>query len=387
MNHKVLLGITGSIAAYKSLELIRRLTKAGVEVAVVMTRNATQLLAPLSCQVLTGKKVIVESFDPLQTDMHHISLSRWADVMVVAPASANIIGKAASGIADDLLSTLLLSCPAPKLLVPAMDEDMWQNPVVRENVGKLTRLGVQFVMPASGELASGRIGQGRFPPLPLVYHKITSLLENRRLVANKTFLITAGRTYEKLDPMRVITNLSSGRMGTMLAYATVSRGGKLKAVFGETTAELPEIPDLVRAFDSATMEREVLKALPESDILIMAAAVGDYRPAVAQDNKIKGDSLEITLVKTPDILKKAAETKKPHQIFVGFSLESEDAMQRGWDKLAAKKLDVVVVNDPSSVNRDSTDAQLLFRNGAVKNLGRLSKWELANRLLDECISL
>ncbi len=387
MNHKVLLGITGSIAAYKSLDLIRHLTKAGVEVAVVMTRNATQLLAPLSCQVLTGKKVIVESFDLQETGMHHISLSRWADVMVVAPASANLIGKAASGIADDLLSTLLLSCPAPKLLVPAMDEDMWLNPVVRENVSNLVRLGVQFVMPASGELASGRVGQGRFPPLSLIYHRIISLLEKRASVAAKAFLITAGRTYEKLDPMRIITNRSSGRMGRMLAYAIASRGGKLKAVFGETTTELPEVPNLVRAFDAAAMEHEVLAALPDADVLIMAAAVGDYRPAVVHDNKIKGESLQITLSKTPDILKRAAAVKKPHQIFVGFSLETEDAAARGRGKLAAKNLDVIVVNDPSSVDSDDAEAQFLFRNGSVQNLGRLSKWELANRLLDECIKL
>ncbi len=385
MPHKILLGITGSIAGYKVLQLIRWLKKADNEVRVVMTQHATKVVAPLSCQVLSKNKVLVEMFDPEETGIHHISLSEWADIMVVAPATANIIGKAACGIGDDLLSTLLLSFKKPILFVPAMDENMWQNSIVQENVDRLIKKGYHFLLPSLGELASGRIGQGRFPSLNQIYYKILSLLEGRKSIGSKRVLLTAGRTYENLDPFRIITNLSSGRMGTMIAYATVSREGKIKAIFGEVTTPLPEDLEIIRAFNSGTMEKEVIKALPECDILIMAAAVADFRPKQQAENKIKDNEINVGLQKTTDILKAAAEKKGASQIFIGFSLETEDPIKRGFEKLQEKKLDILVVNDRATIGSDLSQATLLFKNQQVKELGRISKWELANRILDECI--
>ncbi len=387
MKSRILFGITGSIAAYKSLELIRLLTKDGNDVKVVMTENATRLLAPLACQVLTRNRVLVDAFDPYETGIHHISLADWADILIVAPATANIIGKTAAGIGDDLLSTLIISFKKKIVFVPAMDEGMWNNQVVRENVKQLSDKGYIFISPVVGELASGKIGQGHFPSIMLIYHTIQALLEDRLPLKNKRFLLTAGRTYEMLDPFRVVTNLSSGRMGTALSYAILSRGGQLKAIFGEVTSPLPEGVEIIRAYDSAGMESSVLEHLPGCDVLIMAAAVADYRSDRTSEDKIKGDEVLVKLVKTKDILKSASQLKRSDQVFIGFSLETENMIERGWEKLTAKGLDILVVNDRDSIGDDKSNATLLFKNKTIKELGRISKWDLANRILDECCTI
>lgn len=381
----MIFGITGSIAAYKTLEVIRTVQKQGFEVRVVMTKNGTKLLAPLACQVLTRHKVLIESFDPDETGMHHISLRDWADLLVVAPATANIIGKAAAGIADDLLSTLLLSFEKPILVVPAMDEEMWQNPIVQENVDKLRSKKFQFVLPVAGELASGRIGKGRFPSINRIYYKILSLTEKRASLNNKKVLLTAGRTIEHLDPFRIITNCSSGRMGTMLAYAAISREASLKPIFGEVTYPLPEDVEVIRVSSTQGMEEAVMKEFDQCEIIIMAAAVADYQPKNPSANKIKDQVQQLEIVKTRDILKLAASKKRSNQIFVGFSLETDDPINRGWAKLVDKNLDLIVVNDPASIGRDLSQATLLFKNKQIKELGEITKWELANRILDECL--
>lgn len=380
---KIVIGICGSIAAYKSLELIRILKKEGADVRVILTKSALHFVTPLSCQTLSSNEVFIDQFT-LTKGIKHISLSQWADLLVVGPATANIIGKAACGIGDDLLSTTIMSFQKPVLFVPAMDTGMWQNKIVQENVMKLKKTGYHFLEPTHGFLASGNIGKGRFPHIVLIFKKIIAVLERQKSLAGSKFLISGGRTEEDLDTVRVITNRSSGRMAAELLYAVVCRDGQARGIFGETTYNLPEGFDVIRARTSKAMYDNLKKNMSWCDCLIMAAAVGDYGPVSKKSEKIHEVRLNISMKKNKDLLKELS-TYRGRKLSVGFSLEDVAQLKRGKMKLVQKGLDFVVLNSINAIGREKINAKIMKKDGKIINVGRVSKWRLANKILDECV--
>ncbi len=380
---KVVIGICGSIAAYKSLDLIRVLKKEGADVRVILTKSALNFVTPLSCQTLSANDVFIDQF-VLTKGIKHISLSQWADLLVIAPATANIIGKAASGIGDDLLSTTIMSFQKPVLFVPAMDTGMWQNIIVQENVMKLSGAGYQFLEPAHGFLASGKIGKGRFSHIAVIAKKIMTVFEKQKSLTGRRFLISGGRTEEDLDAVRVLTNRSSGRMATELLYAVVCRGGLAKGIFGKTASDLPEGLDIIRTRTSKTMFDSLKKNMRWCDCLIMAAAVGDYKPISKSAKKIHSSRLNLSLKKNKDLLKELSKGSD-EKLIVGFSLEDTDQLKRSKTKLIQKGLDMVVLNSTRAIGRDEIDAKIMRKNGRIIKIGRVSKWRLANKILDECV--
>jgi len=380
---KVVVGICGSIAAYKILSLIRTLKNEGAEVRVILTKSALNFVTPLSCQTVSENKVYGEQFI-LTKGIKHISLSQWADILVVAPATANIVGKAASGIGDDLLSTTLLSFDKPILFAPAMDTEMWQNTIVQNNVRKLREVGCHFIEPTSGLLASGKIGKGRFPDVSLVHKKIMAVVQKYTSLEGMKFLITGGRTEEDIDPVRVVTNRSSGRMGRELMYAVLCRDGQAKGIFGKTGVCLPMGIDVENVRTSTQMLKSLKEQVAWCDCLIMAAAVGDYRPRSRRSMKIHNTTLDLKLEKTTDILKEVGEDKGD-RLFVGFSLEKRNQVQRAKKKMISKGLDLMVLNAPDAIDSEKIEAKILKKSGKIIRVGKATKWELTNRILDECI--
>jgi len=379
----IALGICGSIAAYKSLELIRFLKKAGADVRVILTKSAVNFVTSLSCQTLSTNDVYIDQF-VLSKGIKHLALSEWADMLVIAPATANIIGKAVSGIGDDLLSTAILSFQKPVLFVPAMDSGMWQNKVVESNVKRLIHLGHHFVEPTTGILASGKIGKGRFPSVAIIYKKILTILGEYRSLAGKRFLITGGRTEEDLDSVRVITNRSSGRMAMELCDAVVCRDGEVKGIFGEVSIPIPGEMDISRVRTSDEMLRELKKHLSWCDCLIMAAAVGDYKPCSKSLAKIHSQKIKLDFEKSRDLLK-AIAADKGKMVVVGFSLEIKDQLKRARQKLVSKGLNFIVANAVSALASDKTEAMILKKAGKTIDVGSVSKWQLAHKILDECM--
>ncbi len=378
----ILLGITGSIAAYKALELIRLLRKQDSDVRVILTQSGLNFVTPLSCQTLSGNEVYLDQF-VLTKGIKHLTLGEWSDILVVAPATANTIGKAASGIGDDLLSTTLISYQKPVLMVPAMDQGMWDNRIVQRNVRMLSENGVYFLQPSIGMLASGRIGRGRFPSVSMIAKKIKTIIEKQTGLHGMKFLVTGGRTEEDLDPVRVLTNRSTGLMGRELLQAIYCRGGEARGIFGEVALPLPEEVDITRVRTS----HEMLSALKDNfswcDCLIMAAAVGDYRPKRRNTQKAHSAEHRAHLVKTEDLLKAIAK-KKAGKMLVGFSLEDKDGLSRAREKMKAKKLDLIVVNTSDAVGRDRIKAGILRGEDKRMVLEEKTKWQLANLILDEC---
>ncbi len=380
---KVIIGISGSIAAYKSLELVRILKKEGADVKVILTKSALEFVAPLSCQTLSENEVFIDQF-VLTKGIKHISLSQWADILVIAPATANIIGKAASGIGDDLLSTTILSFNKPILFVPAMDTEMWQNKIVQNNVKKLREAEYHFLEPASGLLASGKIGKGRFPHVKIISKKIMAVADGYESLEGKKFLISGGRTEEDIDSVRVLTNRSSGRMALELLYAVMCRNGRAKGIFGKTAMCLPQGIGVVSARTSAEMLKSLKENIAWCDCLIMAAAVGDYKPSAKILRKIHTEKLSLKLKKTKDLLKEMSKNKGK-RLFVGFSLEDKNQLERGRKKMISKGLDLMVLNSPSAIASEKIDAKIIKKGGKIIKVGRVSKWQLANRILNECI--
>lgn len=378
----VLLGLCGSIAAYKSLELIRLFKKDGADIKIVLTKSALHFVTPLSCQTLSTHETYVDQF-VLTAGIKHIGLADWADILVIAPATANIIGKAAAGIGDDLLSTTILSFRKPVLFVPAMDTGMWDNAIVRDSVTKLKAHGCHFLEPTSGLLASGKIGKGRFPHPVLIQKKTLSVVSGYQSLDAARFLVSGGRTEEDIDSMRVITNRSTGRMALEFLYAVQSREGTVKAVIGETNVALPAECDVTRVRTAAEMHDALKQRFTWCDCLIMAAAVGDYRPAVRSRQKIHAKKLTLALEKNDDLVKMLARKKKK-RIIVGFSLEDRKDLARGRGKMKAKDLDLCVVNSSQAVGSMTSDALIVKRSGKVLRLGKVTKWELAHAVLDEC---
>lgn len=379
---KLLVGVTGSIAAYKSLDLVRQLKRQNAEVKFILTTAAQHFVTPLSCQILSGNDVYTEQFT-LTRRVEHVHFNDWADMMVIAPATADIIGKIAAGIADDLLTTTVCSFSKPLLIVPAMDSNMWGNRIVQENVLKLKRHGYHFLEPSSGALASGKIGKGRFPDNYLIIRKIMSIKHGYRAMPGRRILISGGHTEENIDPVRVITNRSSGMMGTELMTAAYCREAEVYGIFGEAKIIPMEMP-VERVRSSAEMFNSIKSKYGWCECLIMAAAVGDYQPSSKSAKKIHRSALALKMKKTVDILSSLRKDKS--KFIVGFSLEDDDSMIRAKNKIKDKHLDMIVMNGAQAIGSEKISARIMFRNRKMMNCGQVTKWELANIILDQVIT-
>jgi len=388
----VVLGVTGGIACYKAVELVRLLVKNGFKVRVIMTRGAMEFVTPLTFQTLSGNPVATETFSLTQeSEIGHINLADSADLFVIAPATANVIGKLASGIADDLLTTVLMATQAPVLLAPAMNIHMYENVIVQENLRKLRRVGYHIMDPAEGYLACGYEGKGRLPDPEKISDEIERLLRKKDL-AGENFLITAGPSREPLDPVRYISNRSSGKMGYALARAALRRGATVALVSGPTALEPPSGARLIEVNTAAEMREAVLKEYPHSSAVIMAAAVADYHAVAPSGQKIKrgvGD-LELRLIPNPDILKELGQNKDGKWL-VGFAAETENLAANAQKKLHEKNLDIVIANnvaeEGSGFDGDTNVGTIIDRTGAVRSLPLMSKDDLADCIYDHYLAL
>jgi phosphopantothenoylcysteine decarboxylase / phosphopantothenate---cysteine ligase len=388
----VVLGVSGGIACYKAVELTRLLVKEGFRVQVVMTRGAMEFITPLTFQTLSGRAVASETFNLTQeSEIGHINVADSADLFVIAPATANIIGKIAGGIADDLLTTVLMATRAPVLVAPAMNVHMYANPILQENLRKLRRVGYHLMEPADGYLACGYEGKGRLPDPEKILDEVRSLLRKKDLIGEK-ILITAGPSREPLDPVRYISNRSSGKMGYALTRAALRRGAEVALVSGPTGIEPPVGARLIPVITAAEMRAAVLKEFAMCTTVIMAAAVADYRPVGAADKKIKREAgpIELRLEPNPDILKELG-AMKDGKFLVGFAAETEDLTANAKKKLSAKNLDMIVANDVtregSGFDGDTNIATILDRSGASRFLPVMTKDELADEIFDHMLAL
>ena len=388
----VIIGVTGGIACYKAVELVRLLVKDSLAVQVIMTRAAMEFVTPLTFQTLSGKPVATESFNLTQeSEIGHINLADSADLFVIAPATANVIGKIAAGIADDLLTTVLMATQAPVLIAPAMNIHMYENPILQENIRKLRRIGYHFMEPAEGYLACGYEGKGRLPEPEKILEEIRSLLRKKDLLGER-FLITAGPSREPLDPVRYISNRSSGKMGYALARAAVRRGAGVVLVSGPSAIEPSSAVRLIPVNTAAEMRRAVLEQFPECTAVIMAAAVADYRPVDASSKKLKRGKapLDIRLEPNPDILRELGR-RKNGKLLVGFAAETEELIANATRKLHEKNLDLIVANDVTQAgggfDGDTNIATIVDRSGASDSLSLMTKDELADRIYDHLLAL
>lgn len=391
-NKKIVLGITGGIAAYKAAELTRALIKAGAQVRVIMTRSAAEFITPLTMQTLSKGPVYTEMFAPTdQYDMAHIALADWADAFVIAPATGNVIGKAASGIADDLLTTTLMAQNKPALICPAMNDRMLANPVVRDNIRKLKKFGYTVMESAVGELACKISGSGRLPEIPDILDALETLLTPKDF-AGESVLITAGPTEEPLDPVRYITNASSGKMGYALAEAAHQRGAKVTLISGPTKIKPPSVEKLILVRTALEMYQAVMDAYAKATVIIKAAAVADYRPKSEALEKIKKDQglTGIELTRNPDIIA-AVGAKKKKGILVGFAMETEDLLANARRKLIRKNMDMIVANNlreaGAGFKTDTNIITMIDRNGKTIALDKMTKKDAAHRILDHIKTL
>ena len=389
-NKTIVLGITGSIAAYKAADIASKLTRAGASVEVVMTDSATRFVAPLTLRSITGRPVVTDMFElASEFSIEHIALAEVADVVVIAPATANIIAKLSAGIADDMLACTVLATKAPIILAPAMNVNMFENPITQENLSKLKARGFTIVDPACGRLASGKIGLGRLAEVDEIIATINQVLGRSGDIAGKRIVVTAGGTQEPIDPVRHIGNRSSGKMGYAVAEAARDRGAVVLLITAPTSLPQPAGIEVVRVRTAAGMKEAVAEAVAQADVLIMAAAVADYQPQSVAEAKIKKDSPSLTLelIRTPDIL---AEVKG-NFIRVGFAAESEDIVANAKQKLEKKQLDIIVANDitdaDSGFGADTNKVTLISRDGKVETLPLLSKREVADKILDRVVGL
>jgi phosphopantothenoylcysteine decarboxylase / phosphopantothenate---cysteine ligase len=379
-NKKILLGVTGGIAAYKAVDLASKLSKLGAEVRTIMTASACEFVSPVTLKSITHQSVATQMFDP-KADIEHISLADWADIVVIAPATANIIGKIAHGNADDLLSTTIMAATAPVCIVPAMNIHMYENPIVQENIVKLKKYGYFFMEPEFGKLACGYEGKGRFPKTIEIVYFLKTHLEYQLDLHGKKILITAGASQEKIDPMRFIANHSSGKMGIALARAAHFRGAQVTLVHSSVSEEIPEYFEAKVVLSAKEMYDAVIEEFPKCDVVFKAAAVADYTPVQKAKQKIKKkDSLNLELMRTIDILAELGELKKSGQILIGFAAESENVIQNAKDKLKKKNLDYIAANDLSVAGNDNTSLTLISKNNETKLDG--SKFEVAHQMLD-----
>lgn len=387
----IILGVTGGIAAYKALELVRLLKKEGAEVYPVMTRAATKFITPLSMTTLAAREARVDLFAGggagERGDVDHISLADKADLIVVAPATANIIGKVAGGIADDLLSTVIMATPAPVLLAPAMNTRMYENPIVTGNIGKLRALGYLFVEPGVGELACGWEGKGRLAEPADILEAVKEGLSEKDLKGEKV-LVTAAATREPVDPVRFLSNASSGIMGYAVARAAKRRGAEVVLISGPSAEHVPSGITFVRVETAKEMRDAVLCHFPQSTVVVMAAAVSDFSPVKRFSEKVKKDKATLTLEleSSPDILKELGETRIS-QVLVGFALETENLIENATKKLKNKKLDMVVANTPAALSKETNKVTFVKKDGKTEALEVMSKDEVAERILGSVLEL
>jgi len=385
---KVVLGVTGAISAYKALELARLLVKQEAVVWPVMTRSAMEFISPLSLSTLARNEVYTELFElGGGARISHIELAQKADLMIVAPATANLIGKAASGIADDLLTTMISATTSPVLIAPSMNSGMWANPIVAANVEKLKGHGFLFVGPDEGDLACGYTGKGRLAAVEDIMEAAEEALQAKDLKGEKV-LVTAGPTREAIDPVRFVSNASSGRMGYAIAKAARRRGAEVVLVSGPSYLPKPSGIDFVPVVTAEEMNDACIRYYPQSTVVIMAAAISDYRPVKSFSRKVKKaeSSLTIEMERTSDVLKNMGRKKKG-QLLVGFALETENLEENARGKLRDKNLDMVVGNDPAGLDSPTNQVMIIHRDGDVETLPPLCKGEVADRILDRVVRL
>ena len=389
----VVLGVTGGIAAYKAAELLRLLVKAGAEVHVIMTSSAQEFVAPLTFQTLSGNPVHTELFNIIQEqEIGHISLADRADLLLVAPATANLIGKVANGIADDLLTTTLMATRAKVLFAPAMNSNMWENPLYRKNQETLEAQGYHFIAPAYGDLACGWQGQGKLPDPQEIFLAAQALVGKQDL-AGKTLLVTAGPTREEIDPVRFLSNYSSGKMGYAIAKAASHRGARVVLVSGPVNLPEPHGVETIQVASAMEMHQAVMAEAEHADIIIKAAAVADFRPTTCCEQKVKKGSSETMMVelqRNPDILAELGE-KKGSRILIGFAAETEELLKNAREKLTRKNLDMIVANDVTQegagFDGDTNIVRFLSADGSVEELPEMSKVLVAETLLDRVSAL
>lgn len=390
-NQTIVLGVTGSIAAYKIASLASMLVKQHANVHVIMTQNATNFINPITFETLTGHKCLVDTFDRnFEFQVEHVSLAKQADLMMIAPASANVIGKMAHGIADDMLTTTVLACKAPIYVSPAMNTNMYENPIVQDNLRILEKYGMKVIDPASGYLACGDTGAGKMPEPETLFAYIEAELAHEKDLAGKRVLVTAGATQEALDPVRYLTNHSTGKMGYALAKAAMLRGAQVTLVSGQTNLEPPLAVDVVPIVSAQDMYEAVERRFDDTDLLIMAAAVADYRPKEYVDQKIKkkaGDNV-LELARTTDIIGTLSGRKHPGQFLCGFSMETEHMLENSRAKLEKKNLDMIVANNLRTEGAGfgtETNVVTLIRADGQTELPKLSKLDVSHRILDEVV--
>ena len=389
----VLLAVSGSIAAYKACDIARAFIKEGVSVTVTLTPNGAKFVTPVTFETLTGSKCLIDTFDRnFKFEVEHIAAAKAADVCLIAPASANIIGKIANGIADDMATTTIMATTCPKLIAPAMNTAMYDNPIVQENLAKLVRYGYKIITPDTGLLACGDVGRGKLAPVETIVDAANEVLqegERPKDLAGKKVLVTAGPTQEAIDPVRYITNHSSGKMGYALAEAARDRGADVVLVSGQVALAPPSGVTVRKIVSAADMAEAVFAEFDETDVLIMAAAVADYRPKEVADQKIKksGGGMTIELERTTDILGTLAE-KKTHQFVCGFSMETENLIENSRKKLVKKKLDMIAANsirDEGAGFAHDTNKVTVITKEDLCDLPLTSKAETAHLILDEIV--
>ena len=389
----VVIGVTGSIAAYKAASLASLLVKAGANVQVIMTRNATEFINPVTFETLTGRKCLTDTFDRnFEYKVEHISLAKEADVFVIAPATANVIAKIACGLADDMLTTTFLAAKCPKIVAPAMNTQMLENPVTQNNLNLCRKYGMTVLESAEGRLACGDCGKGKLPEPEYIFECIEHEIGWQKDLLGKKVLITAGPTREALDPVRYITNHSTGKMGYALAKVASARGAEVTLVSGPVNLEKPPFVRVENVVSAADMAPAVKACFAESDIVIKAAAVADYRPSSVSDHKIKksdGD-MAIPLERTEDILAYLGDNRKPGQTLCGFSMETQDMVENSRAKLIKKHVDLIVANNlktPGSGFGTDTNVVTLIDSSGVKELPIMSKEDVASAVLDRIIEI
>lgn len=389
----VVLGVTGGIAVYKACELLRLLQKRGIDVFVVMTQNACRFVAPLTFETLSGHPVAVDTFDRPQTwEVEHIALAKRADLFLIAPATANIMGKMACGIADDMLSTTVMATRAPVLVAPAMNTGMWENAAVQQNVKTLRARGVEIVAPVSGHLACGDNGAGKLEDVEVIAERVCKLLFAKKDMEGLRVMVTAGPSREALDPVRYISNRSSGKMGYAIAQAAQKRGAEVTLLSGPVAIEAPQGVKLVPFTTTQEMLDRASELAQEQDLLIQAAAPADYRAKEVAPQKIKkqgGEPMTFTLVENPDVAATLGKAKRSGQVFVGFAAETNDVLAHARDKLARKNLDMIVANDvtrPGAGFDVDTNIVTLITKEGQETLPMMSKADVAQRILDRALA-
>ena len=389
----VILGVTGSIAAYKAANLASMLKKQHADVQVIMTQNATQFMNPITFESLTGNKCLVDTFDRnFQFQVEHVALAKRADLAIVAPATANIMAKLAHGLADDMLTTTLLACRCPRLIAPAMNTRMYENPVTQDNMDILRKYGFRIIEPAVGHLACGDTGAGKLPPETLLLECILDEIAMEKDMKGLHVLITAGPTMEAIDPVRFISNHSTGKMGYALARVCRRRGAEVTLVSGKTNLEVPYGVTLVPVTSAQDMFEAVSSRAKEQDMIIKAAAVADYRPVAVAENKIKkspGD-MSIALERTTDILAWLGEHRREGQVLCGFAMETEHMVEHAKEKLTGKHVDMIAANNikvaGAGFGTDTNVVTLITEDG-VEELAKMSKEEVASRIVDALLRL